>query len=74
MAILNPTIEQVRASIDEALQSANASLRTLNQKVADLLIRIGDRDRIQADIFIRYGLTLKLHTRNVGHMTQFAIS
>ncbi|KAL3429236.1 hypothetical protein BDV09DRAFT_203154 [Aspergillus tetrazonus] len=33
MAILNPTIEQVRASIDEALQSANTSLRALNQKI-----------------------------------------
>ncbi|KAL4814522.1 hypothetical protein BDW67DRAFT_186719 [Aspergillus spinulosporus] len=33
MAILNPTIEQVRASIDEALQTANASLRALNQKI-----------------------------------------
>ncbi|KAL4994621.1 hypothetical protein BDV10DRAFT_188821 [Aspergillus recurvatus] len=33
MAILNPTIEQVKASIDEVLQSANASLRALNQKI-----------------------------------------
>lgn len=33
MAILNPTIEQVKASVDAALEAANASLRALNKNV-----------------------------------------
>ncbi|KAL6230293.1 hypothetical protein BDW75DRAFT_248781 [Aspergillus navahoensis] len=33
MAMLNPTIEEIKASVDGALQSANESLRALNQKI-----------------------------------------
>ncbi|KAL4876162.1 hypothetical protein BJY04DRAFT_231977 [Aspergillus karnatakaensis] len=33
MAVLNPTIEQVKASIDQALEYANISLRELNHKI-----------------------------------------
>ncbi|BCS28453.1 M20 family metallopeptidase [Aspergillus puulaauensis] len=33
MAILNPTIEQVKASVDAALEAANVSLRALNKNI-----------------------------------------